>query len=137
MRSITMLKERSFADWMTFGKTVLCQKDSATGIAVVNCRPISCLPLIWKLMTGMFAEKIVTQKDRMYYHLNKKDAVKAVVEQNNTYLLIKRCSETVKGDTIIQLGHGQTIKKPMTAYPIAGLVSTQKCLVLQTMYKTS
>ena len=34
----------------------------------------------------------------MYYHLNKKDAVKAVVEQNNTYLLIKRCSETVKGD---------------------------------------
>ena len=54
--------ERPLPNWMTFGKTVLCQKDPAKGIAVDNYRPISCLPLRWKLMTGMLAEM-------MYSHL--------------------------------------------------------------------
>ena len=44
--------ERPLSYWMTFGKTVLCQKDSAKGSAVDNYRPISWLPLIWKLMPG-------------------------------------------------------------------------------------
>ena len=43
---------------MTLGKTVLCQKVSSKGNAVNNYRPISCLPLIWKLMTGTIAESI-------------------------------------------------------------------------------
>ena len=43
---------------MTFGKTVLCQKDPSKGNAVDNYRPISCLPLMWKLMTGTIAESI-------------------------------------------------------------------------------
>ena len=51
-------------DWMTFGKTVLCQKDPAKGSAVDNYRPISCLPLMWKLMTGMFAEKMYSYLER-------------------------------------------------------------------------
>ena len=33
-------------EWMTYGRTVLCQKDPANGIAVDNFRPISCLPLM-------------------------------------------------------------------------------------------
>ena len=53
--------ERPLLDWMTFGKTVLCQKDQTKGSVVDNYRPISCLPLMWKLMTGMLAE-------RMYSH---------------------------------------------------------------------
>ena len=65
---------------MTSGKTVLCQKDLAKSSAVDNYRPISCLPLMWKLMTGMLAE-------RMYSHLERenilpseqKDAVKRVI----------------------------------------------------------
>ena len=44
--------------WMTIGKTVLIQKDGSKGNAVENFRPISCLPLMWKLMTGMIAEKV-------------------------------------------------------------------------------
>ena len=44
--------------WMTFGKTVLCQKDPSKGNAVDNYRPISCLPLMWKLMAGTIAESI-------------------------------------------------------------------------------
>ena len=38
--------ERSLRDWITFGKTVLCQKDSEKGSAADNYRPISCLPLM-------------------------------------------------------------------------------------------
>ena len=44
--------------WMTSGKTVLCQKNHSKGNAVDNYRPISCLPLMWKLMTGTIAESI-------------------------------------------------------------------------------
>ena len=42
--------------WMTLGKTVLCQKDPSKRDAVDNCRPVSCLPLKWKLITGTIAE---------------------------------------------------------------------------------
>ena len=41
--------------WMTTGRTVLCQKDQERGRAVENYRSISCLPLTWKLMTGIIA----------------------------------------------------------------------------------
>ena len=44
--------------WMVKGRTVLIQKDPAKGKAVSNYRPIACLPLMWKLLTGIFAGKI-------------------------------------------------------------------------------
>ena len=44
--------------WMTKWKTVLCQNDPSKGNAVDNYRPILCLPLMWKLMTGTAAESI-------------------------------------------------------------------------------
>ena len=50
--------ERPSPDWMTFEKIVLCQKDLAKNSATDNYRPISCLLLMWKLMTGMLAEKM-------------------------------------------------------------------------------
>ena len=40
------------------GRTVLIQKDSAKGTVASNYRPIACLPLMWKLLTGIFADKI-------------------------------------------------------------------------------
>ena len=45
-------------EWMVKGRTVLIQKDSAKGAVASNFRPIACLPLMWKLLTGIFAEKI-------------------------------------------------------------------------------
>ena len=36
---------------MTLGKMVLCQKEPSKGNDDDNYRPISCLPLMWKLMT--------------------------------------------------------------------------------------
>ena len=41
-------------DWLTYGRTVLCQKDRTKGNAVDNYRPISCLPLMWKLLTDYY-----------------------------------------------------------------------------------
>ena len=42
--------------WMTYGRTILCQKDQAKRNAVDNFRPITCLPLMWKLLTGIISE---------------------------------------------------------------------------------
>ena len=43
---------------MTYGKTVLCLKDPEKGSAVDNYRPISCLPLMWKLLTGILTNEM-------------------------------------------------------------------------------
>ena len=51
--------------WMTLGRTSLFMKDPAKGTAADNYRPIACLPLMWKLLTGIFSEKI-------YQHLEEK-----------------------------------------------------------------
>ena len=50
-------------EWMVKGRTVLIQKDPAKGTVASNYRPIACLPLMWKLLTGIFAVGI-------YDHLN-------------------------------------------------------------------
>ena len=41
---------------MTYGVTVLCQKDTAKRNSVENFRPITCLPLMWKLLTDIISE---------------------------------------------------------------------------------
>jgi hypothetical protein len=54
--------------WMTTGRTVLIQKDKTKGRAPGNYRPITCLPIVWKLMTSMVAEEI-------YRHLEDNDLI--------------------------------------------------------------
>ena len=53
--------------WLAHGRTVLCQKDPRKGNVVENYRPITCLPLVWKLMTGMMA-------DQMYEYLERENS---------------------------------------------------------------
>ena len=48
-----IINEYEIPKWMTAGNTMLCQKDPNKGAAGDNYRPISCLPLMWKLMTGI------------------------------------------------------------------------------------
>ena len=45
-------------EWMTTGKTFLLIKDPAKGPIPSNYRPITCLPMVWKLMTGTVSEYI-------------------------------------------------------------------------------
>ena len=39
--------------WLTKGKTALSKDNIAS-----NCRPTSCLPLIWELLLGVIADQI-------------------------------------------------------------------------------
>ena len=45
-------------NWMITGKTILCQKDPERGSAGDDCRLITCLPLMWKLLTGMISNAL-------------------------------------------------------------------------------
>ena len=43
---------------MTTGRTILIQKDKSKGNIPCNYRPITCPPLVWKLLTGILADEI-------------------------------------------------------------------------------
>ena len=44
-------------DWMIEDRTRLAMKDKNQVTLVGNYRPITCLKLLWKFLTGIFAEK--------------------------------------------------------------------------------
>ena len=43
---------------MTHGRNVLCQKDPRKCNAVENYRQITCIPLMWKFLTGVINEEM-------------------------------------------------------------------------------
>ena len=49
---------------MTKGKTTLIQKDPSKGTAPNNYRPITFLPMMWKILTAQIREK------KIYYSLS-------------------------------------------------------------------
>ena len=50
--------------WLTTRRTSLLQKDKNKGNVASNYRPITCLPLMWKLLTGVIADQIYTHLDQ-------------------------------------------------------------------------
>ena len=56
--------EGDLPEWITHDRTVLCQKDPQKGNTGDNYRPITCLPLMWKLLTGMIAEGMYNYLER-------------------------------------------------------------------------
>ena len=52
------LQDAYVPEWMTKGKTTLIQKDPSKGTAPNNYRPITCLPMMWKILTAQIREKI-------------------------------------------------------------------------------
>ena len=44
--------------WMTKGRTVLIQKDKSKKTFASNYRPITCLPLGWKILTALLTDEI-------------------------------------------------------------------------------
>ena len=46
------LQDAHVPEWMTKGKTPLIQKDPSKGTAPNNYRPITCLPVMWKILTA-------------------------------------------------------------------------------------
>ena len=59
------LQHRMVPTWMTKGRTVLIIKDKEIGPVATNFRPIMCLSLMWKLLTGVMSDEI-------YQHLESK-----------------------------------------------------------------
>ena len=51
-------------NWLTRGRTLLLQKDKSKGNVASNYRPITCLPLMWKLLTGVIADQIYAHLDQ-------------------------------------------------------------------------
>ena len=45
-------------EWMTKGKIILIQKDSLKETIPNNYRPITCLPMMWKILTAQIREEI-------------------------------------------------------------------------------
>ena len=50
--------------WLSRGGTALLQKGKCKGNIASNYRPIICLPLMWKLLTGVTANQIYGHLDQ-------------------------------------------------------------------------
>ena len=50
--------------WLTRGSTALLQKDKSKDNIASNYRPIACLPLMWKLLSGIIADQIYGHLDQ-------------------------------------------------------------------------
>ena len=50
--------------WLTRGRPSLLQKDKSKRNVASNYRPITCLPLRWKLLTGVIADHIYAHLDQ-------------------------------------------------------------------------
>ena len=51
-------------EWLTSGRTALIMKDKEKGNDVTNYRPITCLPLMWKLFTGVLSNELYDHLER-------------------------------------------------------------------------
>ena len=77
--------EDDLPEWMTNGHTVLCKKDLRKGNTADNYQPITCRPLMWKLLTGVIVEEMYNYLEREnFFQENKKVAKEEVIEQRIT-----------------------------------------------------
>ena len=49
--------------WLTRGRTALFQNNKSKGNIASHYRPITCLQLMWKLLSGVIADQIFGQLD--------------------------------------------------------------------------
>ena len=50
--------------WLARGRTSLLQEDKSKGNVASNYRTITCLPLMWKLLTCVIADQIYAHLDQ-------------------------------------------------------------------------
>ena len=56
---------RRVPDWLIKEQTALIKKDKAKGNIASNYRPITCLTLVWKLLTGILTDEIYDYLEKM------------------------------------------------------------------------
>ena len=50
--------EEGIPNWITKGRTILIKKDKKQGNTPNSYRPITCPPILWKLLTGIIANDL-------------------------------------------------------------------------------
>jgi hypothetical protein len=86
------LSNAEVPEWMTIGRTFLLIKDRSKGPLPGNFRPITCLPAMWKLFTGLIADSI-------YHHLDRNNLLPA--EQKGCKKKSRGCKEQLLIDKMI------------------------------------
>ena len=89
---MTCLTTPSIPEWMTTGRTYLLLKDPAKGPHPGNYRPITCLPTMWKLFSGMISDSI-------YHHLESQKLLPN--EQKGCKKNSRGCKEQLMIDKLI------------------------------------
>ena len=85
--------------WLTRGRTSLLQKDKSKGNVASNYRPMTCLPLMWKLLTGVIADQIYAHLDQeKLLPEEQKGCRKGSRETNNLLYIDKGVIEEVKSE---------------------------------------
>ena len=72
--------------WLTRGRTSLLQKDKSKDNVASNYRPITCLSLMWKLLTSVIADQIYAHLDQEKLLLYIDSAVIKEVKSRNKNL---------------------------------------------------
>ena len=125
------IQKTKIPGWMTKGKTTLIQKDPLKRTASNNCRPITYLPMMWKILTaqiweiyysliscGIFPEEqkecrmsTRTTKERLYIdqHIlyesktRRKTLAMAWIDYNKAYDIVPHCLKMYKTlDQVVQ-----------------------------------
>ena len=76
--------------WLTRGRTSLLQKDKSKGNVASNYRPITCLLLIWKLLTSVIADQIYAHLDQEKLLPKEQKACRKGSRRTNDLLYIDR-----------------------------------------------
>jgi len=109
-------------DWLTKGRTMLCQKDRQKGDAVDNFKSLSCLPHMWKLMTGVISDVMYEfDVESDYVPIEQKGCKKKTRGAKDQLLIDKVILRDSKRKHRMWLWHGLIIGKPMIWYRIPGL----------------
>ncbi len=80
------IQKTEMSEWMTKGKTTLIIKDPIKGTAQTNYRPITCLPIMWIILTAQIKEIFYSLISHGIIPKNRKDAERESEAQRNYYI---------------------------------------------------
>ena len=75
---------------LTRGRTSLLQNDKCKGDVASNYKPVTCLPLLWKLLTGVIADQIYAHLDQKKLLAEEQKGCRIASRGTNDLLYINR-----------------------------------------------
>ena len=74
--------------WLTKGRTVLFQKDKSKGNIASSYRPLTSLPLMWKLLLGVIADQIYGHLDQQKLLPEEQKGCRKISRGTNDYFTL-------------------------------------------------